>query len=148
MNNFIKIGTICVMAVAALVFFPQQKSGNSQESDKIDVPQQDPESLSRRDFMRTKLMYSQNILEGLTTGDFDGIEKAIKDVQMVTAGAKWVAIDNEQYRELTRAFQSSTKQLMDAAKTKNIDATALRFYDMSTRCIDCHKHIRKAGYRL
>ena len=96
--------------------------------------------------MRTKLLFTQNIFEGLTTGDFDAIETAIKEVQGVTEGEQWIAIDNEKYRKLTEEFTTSTKRLMEAAKSKNIDATALRYYELSTRCIDCHKHIRNAQY--
>ena len=118
------------------------------DEDTIVIPKQDPDTVTRQDFMRTKLMYSKNIFEGLTTGDFDAIDAAIKEVHSVTEGEQWVAIDNPQYRKLTEEFKSTVKRLDAAAKTENIDATAMRFYDMSTSCIDCHKHIRKAGYEL
>ena len=34
----------------------------------------------------------------------------------------------------------------EAVKTKNLDAIALRYYNMSTSCFDCHQHIRQASY--
>lgn len=134
------------MAAAANSWPVVQEQAQSPDDEKIILPEQDPDSISRRDFMRTKLMYSQNIFEGLTTGDFNTIETAIKEVQMVTEGEKWVAIDNDQYRKLTEEFKTSTRRLAEAAKSKNLDATALRFYAMSNSCIDCHKHIRRVGY--
>ena len=126
-----------------------QKPHQVQDGDRIILTEEDAaKSLSRRDFMRTKLMFSQNIFEGLTTGNWPLIERSIREVQLVTQGEHWVAINDNRYRKLTSEFNTSTKRLMQAAKTKNLDATALRYYNMSTSCIDCHKHIRKAGYKL
>ncbi|MFN9881391.1 MAG: hypothetical protein ACK557_23210, partial [Planctomycetota bacterium] len=46
--------------------------------------EQDPDSLSRRDFMRMKLNYTQNILEGLTTRDFGLIISGAEEVERIT----------------------------------------------------------------
>ncbi len=123
-----------------------QKQEKRAEKERFTLPLNDPDKVARRDFMRTKLMYTQNIFEGLTVGDFDDIKTAVREVQMVTEGGQWVEIDNEIYRRLTEEFKTSTKRLAQAAETGNIEATALRFYEMSNRCIDCHQHIRKANY--
>ncbi len=98
--------------------------------------------------MRAKLMYTQKIFTGLTIGDMDMIEEAVREVQMITAGAQWEAIENPEYEKLTEEFQAAARRLMEAAETGNIDAAALRFYSLSTSCIDCHKHIRTVGYEL
>ncbi len=112
------------------------------------VPQEDADAISRRDFMRTKLMYSQNMLEGLTTGHFETIDAAIAEMKLVTSGSKWVSIDSGDYRRLTADFEAALERLAESAATRSIDATAMRFYQMSTSCIDCHSHIRHAGYDL
>ena len=134
------------VAASANVWSVTQEQNAAPDDKMIELPEQDPDSISRRDFMRTKLLFSQNIFEGLTTGDFNAINTAIKELQMVTEGSQWVAIDNEQYRKLTEEFETTTRRLAEAAKSKNLDATALRFYSMSNSCIDCHKHIRKVKY--
>lgn len=150
----ILITTLSVAAgclAAASISFAMQQQDNQpkkQDDDRLTLPLQDDDALSRRDFMRTKLLYTQNIFEGLTTGNFDAIETAVEEVQHITEGAQWVAIDNKKYRELTEEFKTATDRLMTAAKSKNIDATALRYYELSTRCIDCHKHIRNARYEF
>ena len=138
--------TVGSITAASISWAPNQDASQKQDDDRVTLPLQDEDAMSRRDFMRTKLLYTQNIFEGLTTGDFKAIETAVEEVQRVTEGEQWIAIDNENYRKLTEEFTTSTKRLMNAAKTKNIDATALRYYEMSTRCIDCHKHIRNARY--
>ena len=123
---------------------PQKQAAQDK---KIEVPD-GPDAVARRDFMRTKLMYSQNILEGLTTGNFRLINNGIKELQLVTEGEKWVEVDDVRYSKLTEDFKTSVERLAKASESKNIDATAMRYYQMSTSCIDCHKHIRKVGYRF
>ena len=141
---------VCSLVVASMsfAFQPQDEAKPPQTEDPLVIPLIDDDAVSRRDFMRSKLMYSQNIFEGLTTGDFRQIKNNVEQLRAVTAGAAWVTIDNDQYRKLTDEFNTTTKRLMEAAETGNIDAMALRYYQMSTSCIDCHKHIRKAGYEF
>ena len=126
---------------------PTQDKKTAKDKKSV-LPKQDPDTVIRRDFMRTKLMYTKNIFEGLTTDDFKMIERSTKEVQNITAGEHWIAVDNDTYRKLTEEFKTAADRLMKAAKTKNLDATALRFYQLSTSCIDCHKHLRLADYDL
>lgn len=112
--------------------------------EKIPVP--DEAGIERRDFMRTKLMYSQNIFEGLTVRNFGLIKRGISDVDQLLESEHWVTIDNDEYRKLTDEFKTSLQRLKISADTNNIEATALRFYEMSNRCIDCHQHLRHANY--
>ncbi len=125
-----------------------QKNQNQDEEERILIPADGENAVARRDFMRTKLMYTKNIFEGLTLGDFEAVEQGINEVKMITEGEQWIAIDNAEYRKLTAEFRTSADRLLRAAKTKNSDATALRFYEMSTRCIDCHKRLDHAKYQL
>ena len=140
--------TVGAIAIAAFALLPQQKTANAQDEEKLILPAQDPDSIARRDFMRTKLMFTQNVLRGLTLGDFDAIEEATLEVQRITESEAWIQIDNDQYRKLTDEFKTAANRLMIAAKTRNLDATAMRFYNMSTSCIDCHQHLRKAEYQF
>lgn len=144
MKTFLAISSVVILAGLALsgaFAAPDEPAAPACNKEPSDVE-------SRRDFMRTKLMYSQNILEGLTTNDFAEIEHAVKELQKVTQGEKWLSVEDEDYAEHTADFEKSTKRLLEAAKTSNIEATALRFHEMSLRCIDCHKHVRKLGVRI
>lgn len=131
----------------------QPKVQQDQEKDKpkkkrIVIPGDDDNAFARRDFMRIKMQSSQFILEGLTTNDFTLVNKGIKQIKDMTKSEKWVAIDNKFYRELVDDFEAATEKLEAAAKTGNIDAAAMRYFQLSTQCIDCHKHIREAAYEL
>ena len=144
MNRFLII-TFSVLFLAAGVAMAWQQ----QEEGKKRAAPQEPDLIARRDFMRSKLMYSQLILEGLTTDDFEMVDDAIDKLKMVTEGEMWVAFDDDaEYRDLTQDFRQATARMEAAAETDNLDATAMRFYQMNTTCIDCHKHIRARGYKL
>lgn len=124
-----------------------QETPRVQDEEKMVIPPQDPaDVIARRDFMRTKLMFTNNLFKGLTLGDIEAIEEAVSEIEMITEGSEWVAIDNDQYRKLTDDFKTATARLKVAVKTKNLDAIALRYYNLSTSCLDCHKHIREASY--
>ena len=144
MNRSLIITFVLVFLFSGIAMAWQQQ----EEGRKKAMPQ-DSDMIARRDFMRSKLMYSQLILEGLTTDDFEMIEKAIENLKMVTEGEMWVAFDDDaKYRDLTNDFKKATTRLKDGADSDNLDATAMRFYQMNTTCIDCHKHIRAQGYKL
>lgn len=149
MIRFILIFGFFAFASASTLVFDQQSPDDDkrQQDDKVEIPD-DGNAIARRDFMRTKLMYSQNIFEGLTTGNFKLINAGIKEVSGITEAERWVTIDDERYQKLTEDFKTTVKRLQAAAKTGNIEATALRYYQMSTSCIDCHQHIRIAQYEF
>ena len=147
MNRLFLTALLLFVASCTVYWTWQESSSTPQDSPRAQAPQ-DEDSMSRRDFMRTKLMYSQNIFEGLTTDNFPAIEQAIGNLQLVTDGAQWVAIENEEYDRLTTEFKSALTRSQEAAQTENIDATALRFYQVSTSCFDCHQHLRQAKYDL
>ena len=146
----ILVVSVVIISVSGLSLVTQerQEKETQKKDDKIVIPSDFQESVSRRDFMRTKLMFCQRIFEGLTTGNFKMIDSGIQEVKRVTEGEMWVSIDDDRYRKLTEDFKTAVVRLETAAATKNIDAIALRYYQMSTSCIDCHSHIRVAQYEF
>ncbi len=148
MSRLLLIACLIFAVASVMLWRWQESSAAPQDQTPSAKRPQDSDAVSRRDFMRTKLMYTQNIFEGLTTGDFDAIKIGVRNLSMVTEGALWVAIENADYTRLSDEFKTATRRLMTAAETGNIESTALRFYELSTSCIDCHQHIRKARYDL
>ena len=111
---------------------------------------QDPqglgEELTLEEFMQIKLLRSQDVMEGMATRDFTLIAEAARDLQRLTEASKWAAHNSPEYAGLTTEFQTAIGRLQRAAKEENLEAVALRFYDMSTRCIDCHEHLRTVDF--
>lgn len=149
MSRAISAFLILVFASLVPAFSALQDSPTiPTQDDKVVIPGDDENAVARRDSMRTKLLFSQNILHGLTTGNFQKIKDGVKGVHEITEGEAWIAIDDDKYRELTAEFKTTIKRLGEAVDSGNLEATSLRFYNMSTSCIDCHQHIRKANYEF
>ena len=107
---------------------------------------QDQDAIARRDFMRAKLMFTQNIVEGLATENFDQVVAGAEEIKGVIGGAQWLVHDTPEYQRHSDELKQAVDQLIVAGKSKNLDAAALRYFDMTLRCIDCHKYLR--GLRL
>ncbi len=137
---------VCFVSAAPLAVAWQQES--RQQETKPLAGGQDSDAISRRDFMRTKLLYTQNILGGLVTGDLKEATKAVHEVQQITEAEQWVRIDSDEYRTLTEEFTTAANRLLEATESGNVDAATLRFQVLTTSCIDCHKHIRSVSYDL
>lgn len=92
--------------------------------------------------MRKKLTYSQNILDGLVTEDFDKILHAANSMNGL-ARHKWAENDSAAYRTQNQVFWFTTGTLVMAAEKKNIDSATLAYTQMTHSCINCHKLIRR-----
>ena len=85
MSRFIQISLLAAIAFVSFLFQDQEQDKRpAPQDDRVVIPGDDENSIARRDFMRTKLLYTQNIFEGLTTGDFDQIKAGIKEVEAIT----------------------------------------------------------------
>jgi hypothetical protein len=143
------VAVVCfslLIPLATSVSFQDPDPGTQKQSTQDPIPVPDEGSVERRDFMRTKLMYTQNILEGMTVSEFELIERGVKELEQILEAEQWVTIDNAEYRKLVDDFKTALQRVKKASESKNIEATALRFYEMSTRCIDCHQHLEHADY--
>lgn len=104
---------------------------------------QDPETeLSRRDFMRTKLLYAQNIMEGITTRNFTLIEQGASEIRRITEAGQWLVADTPEYRHLSDDLRSIADRIASAARDRNLDSAAFRYFDMTVNCMDCHQYAR------
>lgn len=108
--------------------------------------EQDPDSLSRRDFMRMKLNYTQNILEGLTTRDFGLIISGAEEVERITQAEAWNSNDFADYQKISDELRSVALHLKKAGQKSNLEAAALRYFELTMKCMDCHQYLRKADF--
>ena len=108
--------------------------------------EQDQDSLSRRDFMRTKLNYTQNILEGLTTRDFGLIISGAEEVERITQAEAWNSNDFADYQKISDELRSVASHLKKAGQKSNLEAAALRYFELTMKCMDCHQYLRKADF--
>lgn len=95
-------------------------------------------------WMKEKLVFSERILEGLSTGDLDLINKnatAMKGLNRIEA---FVRREPIAYRTQLQVFQFSVEELIRTSQENNLDGAALAFTQMTISCVNCHKHLRKS----
>lgn len=104
------------------------------------------DSDARKQFMRGKLLSSQKIVEGLSLKDYNLVREGADGVTALVMGQHWFVIDTPEYREYSRDMETSAKRLKKAADDKNIEAAALRYFDLTLNCIDCHQYLETLGH--
>lgn len=126
MKSFVMLA---VVALCALVAQPARPQENKEQDMNF--------------WMKKKLDYSQAILSGLATADFDAIGKNATSMDRLSKLEKFVRrSDAEEYRAQLRVFLAANKDLMTAAEKKNIDGATLAFTQMTLSCVNCHKALR------
>jgi len=95
-------------------------------------------------WMKKKLEFSQHILTGLATSDFDQIAKSATSMNNLSQIEKWTRRTNaEAYRTQLRVFRFANEELVRQANKKNIDGAALAFSQLTLSCVNCHKVMRE-----
>jgi hypothetical protein len=103
---------------------------------------------TRAEFMRQKLVFAKDVLEGLALEQFATIERGGKALRRLSGAAEWEVptIPNAtDYVMMTTDFQRHADELVKQAKVKNIDAATLAYVKLTMSCVQCHKFIRDAG---
>lgn len=120
------------------------QAGNLQETQKDRNEQ--VKSEARKLFMRGKLLSNQQIVEGLSVKDFDLITEGSMGVVAMVKGQHWFVLNTQEYKKYSEDMEKSAHRLQEAAKNKNIEAAALRYFDLTLTCIDCHQYIETQNY--
>jgi len=103
---------------------------------------------TRAEFMRQKLAFAKDVLEGLALEHFATIERGGKALKKLSEGAEWEVstIPNAtDYVMMTTDFQRHADDLVKQAKAKNIDGATLAYVKLTMSCVQCHKFIRNTG---
>lgn len=109
------------------------KEANDQTKAKPEPAKQKEKSSSK--LMRKKLAAAQDILEGLTTEDFQMIEQGAKEADFqISKDAMYVQHSNE--------FQNLADKLEKAAKSNSLDKASLHYVNLTMNCIECHRFVR------
>ena len=121
--------------VLALAVGMPALSGHGQE------PKKEPQRLD--DLMKSKLQNSQKVLEGVALNDFDMIAKHADELIQVSKKAEWRVLKTPRYELYSNEFRRNAEDLVQKAKEKNLDGTALAYVDLTLTCVRCHKHVRE-----
>jgi hypothetical protein len=107
-----------------------------------EIPRQ--ERIERKDYMRAKLTFAQAIVEGLSIKNFDMLNTAATEIRNITEGEMWMVHDTPEYNRYSDELKRSVEALIKATEEQNLDSCALRFFDVTLKCMDCHEYLRRA----
>ena len=93
-------------------------------------------------FMRAKLEHAEKLLEGLTTENYDLLVKESQALVLLSQSADWQVLQTSDYAAESSEFRRAADGLKQAGKAKNLDAAALRYVDLTLKCVHCHKYVR------
>src|SRR5262249_15412546 len=103
---------------------------------------------TRGEFMRLKLEYSKQVLEGLTLENYETIIKNARALKTLSEAAEWEVptIPNAgEYIVFTSEFQRLTDELVKKAREKNMDGATLAYLRLTMNCVNCHKYARQTA---
>ncbi len=107
---------------------------------------QGPSRRTRAEFMRMKLEYSKQVLEGLTLEEYPKIVQGAKALKKLSQAAEWevdTIPDPSEYLAFTNEFQRLADELAKKASEKNIDGATLTYLRLTMNCVNCHKYVRR-----
>jgi len=151
MKRLLKRGFWVAMAFsAALTMNPSTVThGQDKEKDKPKESQKEKSPSDRRVFMRQKLEFSKQVLEGLTIENYETINKNAKALRRLSQASEWEVptIPNAtDYVTFTAEFQRLCEELALKSKEKNIDGATLAYLRLTMSCVNCHKYVRFASH--
>ena len=94
-------------------------------------------------FMKKKLEYSEHILAGLTSGDFDKVKENAKDMRALGTIELFFRIRSPGYRTQFLIFENANDELIAQAEKKNLEGVTLAFHQLTSNCVNCHKTLRE-----
>ncbi|MCA9088176.1 MAG: hypothetical protein KDA90_06005 [Planctomycetaceae bacterium] len=142
------LSAVIVAGMCALSAQADGKTGAVLQIAQNDQPAADApkgdgkDTVALREFMRQKLIASNQILEGLVTEDAEMIRVAADRLNKLSQAEQWRVRNDVMYRQFSGEFQRITEQLSVAAKKGNMDQAALKWMDATMSCIECHRFVR------
>jgi hypothetical protein len=143
--NWCAIRSLLVLALPATALAlggdgPSQKGGpETAAAQAKTVAEQVRDS---KFWMEQKLVRSQNVLAGLTKGDFDAIVENGRAMNVLNYLEGYVKADVPEYKEQLQVFKFANGALIKAARNKNIEGATLAYTQLCVSCVNCHNVVR------
>lgn len=101
-----------------------------------------PRRAAHQAFMRSKLVYSQAVLEGMALEKYDVISRNAIRLREMTSSNLWYSARQPDYMLQTTNYQKSVDSLYMAAVDKNLDRVTDAYAAVARSCVDCHRVVR------
>jgi len=93
--------------------------------------------------MRDKLTHSQQLLGAMVTSRWATLEQEGLALRKVTTRSAWTVLESPEYARHTDRFVRALDDLVDAARRRDLDETALAYTAVTLSCVQCHRHIAR-----
>lgn len=104
---------------------------------------QTPRTRIFRKLMQQKLKSSQQVLEGLALADFKKVKEGAEELLHISSTEEWFAYKTKEYKLFSNEFRRAAEKLVQRAKAKNLDGTALSYVELTMTCVRCHQYVRE-----
>jgi hypothetical protein len=141
------LASVVLLAVTVLVFWAASMCGESMilAQARSEKPAQaagkeagDKSSI----WMEMKLKYTEQILGGLTHGDFGAIRESAAAMALTGYLEKWFRAEDRAYKRQVALFEMANAELIRQADAKNLEGATLAFNQLTVSCVQCHKIVR------
>lgn len=132
---------LLIVSLCGIVFWVSAQAEPPATEAKPEVTKEKPMSF----WMSQKLDYAKQILESLTSGDFDSLAQAAEKMQFVGKIEGFVRNRNHNYATQLRVFELANQELVRQAERRNIEGATLAFNQLTSSCVACHVQIREEG---
>jgi len=139
--KYVSAAAAMLVALTLLVVVSSVRSAPPR---RVEPRQIEPNQVA--DFMQLKLQHAQNVLEGLATEDLAMVAKNAQDLSLLSQAASWNVLQTDEYIQQSAEFRRTADAMTKAAKDKNLDAAAIRYVELTMKCVHCHKYVR--GVRM
>lgn len=154
MTSGIRLG-ICglVVAAAGILGLTSSRVSSDEVSDgqveripvEVESRPKVDEEVRLEDLMDSKLLYSEKILAGLVTHDFELIAKSAESMKLIglrnSKNLKKTE-DGEVYEHFRTEFARQASRLEEEAKKEHLAGAAYFAQNLTATCIACHDYIR------
>jgi hypothetical protein len=93
-------------------------------------------------WMRTKSAHAENILAGLTEGDFSKVKDSAETLNVASYLEALYRTDVPGYKQQVDQFVAANETLIRMSKDKNLLGATMAYNQLTLSCVQCHQIVR------
>lgn len=91
--------------------------------------------------MKAKAGYAHRLLDAVVLGELETVRDQAFRLKAVAETADWNVMDTPEYVRESEAFIRATDRLLQSAGSKNPEAVALAYVEVTLSCVHCHRYV-------
>jgi hypothetical protein len=91
--------------------------------------------------MKAKAGYAHRLLDAVILGELETVRDQAFRLKAVAETADWNVMDTPEYVRESEAFIRATDRLLQSAGSKNPEAVALAYVEVTLSCVHCHRYV-------